>query len=74
MGASNVVSHRSVFIRGFYINFESETPEHRIRLAYGEEIFARLQTVKDKYDPDNFFRLNQNIPPSQVETARSAER
>src|SRR3954454_2985756 len=51
---------------GFYINFESETPEDRIRLAYGSEKFARLQAIKDKYDPANFFRMNQNIPPSRL--------
>ena len=33
------------------------------RQAYGAESYERLQTLKRKYDPDNFFRLNQNIPP-----------
>ena len=35
----------------------------RVRLAYGEN-FVRLQKLKDRYDPDNLFRHNQNIPPS----------
>jgi FAD/FMN-containing dehydrogenase len=36
----------------------------RLRESYGEEKFARLVALKDKYDPDNVFALNQNIPPS----------
>jgi hypothetical protein len=52
----------------FYINFESETSEDRIRVAYGSEKFARLQAIKDQYDPANFFRMNQNISPSRRAT------
>jgi FAD/FMN-containing dehydrogenase len=45
-----------------YLNF---TPEaDRVRGAYGEEKYARLVALKDRYDPDNLFRLNQNIAPS----------
>ena len=32
--------------------------------AYGEETYRRLVALKDKYDPTNVFRLNQNIVPS----------
>jgi FAD/FMN-containing dehydrogenase len=44
-----------------YLNF---TGEDRVREAFGEEKYARLVALKDRYDPDNLFRLNQNIRPS----------
>jgi len=49
---------------GTYVNFLAAEGEDRVRAAYGEDNFARLQAVKDEYDPTNLFRLNQNIPPS----------
>jgi len=38
----------------------------RLRASYGDEKFERLVALKDKYDPDNVFALNQNVPPSVV--------
>jgi FAD binding domain/Berberine and berberine like len=49
---------------GAYINFLMDEGQPRIRRAYGPEKYARLQTVKRHYDPDNVFHLNQNIPPA----------
>ena len=46
-----------------YVNFLMDEGEERIREAYGAEKYARLKALKRRYDPDNFFRLNQNIPP-----------
>jgi FAD/FMN-containing dehydrogenase len=46
-----------------YVNFLMEEGEERIRQAYGAEKYDRLKALKRRYDPDNFFRLNQNIPP-----------
>jgi FAD/FMN-containing dehydrogenase len=46
-----------------YVNFLDEEGEERIRSAYGAEKWDRLKALKRKYDPDNFFRLNQNIRP-----------
>ncbi|MGH2773693.1 MAG: FAD-binding oxidoreductase [Actinomycetota bacterium] len=48
---------------GVYVNFLMEEGEERIRQAYGAAKYARLRTLKRKYDPENFFRLNQNIAP-----------
>ena len=47
-----------------YVNFLGEEGEERIRAAYGEEKYNRLKALKRKYDPDNFFRINQNISPA----------
>ena len=46
-----------------YVNFLMNEGEDRIRQAYGAEKYDRLKALKRRYDPDNFFRLNQNIPP-----------
>ncbi len=46
-----------------YVNFLMEEGEERVRQAYGGEKYDRLKALKRKYDPENFFRLNQNIPP-----------
>lgn len=50
---------------GVYINFAGfgEEKDTLNQAAYGKN-YQRLQKVKTKYDPDNFFRVNQNITPS----------
>jgi FAD/FMN-containing dehydrogenase len=49
---------------GAYINFMTEEETDRIKAAYGDS-YDRLAKLKASYDPDNFFRLNQNIQPAQ---------
>ena len=46
-----------------YVNFMMDEGEDRIRATYGDN-YERLQEVKSRYDPDNFFRVNQNIEPA----------
>ncbi len=47
-----------------YVNFLGDEGADRVRAAYGDRTFARLQAVKRRLDPDNAFRLNQNIQPA----------
>lgn len=46
-----------------YVNFLMEEGEERVKQAYGAAKYERLKTLKRKYDPSNFFRVNQNIRP-----------
>ena len=46
------------------MNFLGDEGAERVRQAYGPEKYDRLQALKQKYDPDNFFRINQNISPN----------
>jgi hypothetical protein len=50
-----------------YVNFmelEGASPE-RVKAAYAPEDYERLVALKDRYDPQNIFRFNRNIPPSK---------
>jgi hypothetical protein len=50
---------------GGYLNYGSpDEPVERIRAAFGEAKFARLQQVKRRWDPENRFRFNTNIAPA----------
>jgi FAD/FMN-containing dehydrogenase len=55
---------------GMYLNFPGflEEGERLLRDAYGEN-YQRLVALKNKYDPTNLFRLNQNIKPTTSNTA-----
>lgn len=50
---------------GAYINYLDDEGAGRVRDAYGDETFGRLQALKAQYDPDNVFHRNQNIPPAR---------
>jgi FAD/FMN-containing dehydrogenase len=62
MGA-RAVDRARAHHQNVYVNFLMEEGEDRIREAYGASKYDRLKALKRKYDPDNFFRLNQNIRP-----------
>ncbi len=48
-----------------YLNFMMDEGRKPVRASYGNN-YSRLQQVKAKYDPDNFFHVNQNIEPSSA--------
>jgi hypothetical protein len=47
-----------------YLNFLVDEGQDRVRAAYGDDHYRRLVALKDRNDPTNLFRLNQNIRPS----------
>ena len=51
-------------VSGGYANYmQADEPLERVRAAFGQDNFSRLQALKSRYDPDNVLRWNQNIPP-----------
>jgi hypothetical protein len=46
-----------------YVNYLGAEELDRVKAAYGEQTYDRLVALKNKYDPTNLFRVNQNIPP-----------
>ena len=54
-----------------YVGFLGDEGAARTREAYPGRTWDRLVAVKDRYDPINLFRLNQNIPPSTNNAGRA---
>jgi FAD/FMN-containing dehydrogenase len=49
-----------------YVNFLADEGEARLRAAYPGATWDRLAAIKSRYDPENLFRLNQNVPPGRA--------
>ncbi|HZT28661.1 MAG TPA: FAD-binding oxidoreductase [Bryobacteraceae bacterium] len=49
---------------GAYVNFMMEEGQDRVRATYRDN-YDRLAAIKKKYDPNNYFRVNQNIRPAE---------
>ncbi len=60
MGAARL---GEVSMSGNYVNEQAEFGKDVALDAYGEGKYGRLAELKARYDPDNLFRLNQNIEP-----------
>ena len=59
---------------GAYVNFMmDDEADGRVQATYGDN-YARLADVKAKYDPNNLFRVNQNIQPATATEARRSAR
>jgi FAD/FMN-containing dehydrogenase len=56
---------------GAYVNFMMDEGQDRIRATYRDN-YGRLASIKAKYDPDNFFRVNQNIKPEPMKRSETA--
>jgi hypothetical protein len=54
-----------IFTEGTYVNFLDDEGTERVREAYGPENWSRLVAIKQQYDPENTFRMNQNIVPDE---------
>jgi FAD/FMN-containing dehydrogenase len=54
-----------------YVNFLGEEGAERVRSAYGDDKYERLTALKEKWDPSNFLRHNQNIEPRRTSVAGS---
>jgi FAD/FMN-containing dehydrogenase len=52
-------------VSGGYANYmQADEPLDRVRAAFGNDSFERLQALKSRYDPDNVLHRNHNIPPA----------
>ncbi len=56
---------------GAYVNFMMDEGEERVKATYGDN-YERLVAIKNKFDPDNLFRVNQNIKPTSKKSERVA--
>ena len=49
---------------GTYVNFTGDSDPALVRASYPPDTYRRLVELKNRYDPTNLFRLNQNIVPA----------
>jgi FAD/FMN-containing dehydrogenase len=57
---------------GVYLNFEPDEGEQKVRAGYGNAKYEKLVALKEKWDPENLFRVNQNIRPRRASGMRAA--
>jgi FAD/FMN-containing dehydrogenase len=64
-GRETAAQLSSLSMSGNYVNEQSDFGGDTTLKAYGEQKYTRLAALKARFDPDNLFRLNQNIQPTQ---------
>ena len=64
-GRQTAAQMSSLSTSGNYVNEQSEFGGDVALKAYGEQKYTRLAALKARFDPENLFRLNQNIPPGR---------
>jgi FAD/FMN-containing dehydrogenase len=62
--AKNFHEATKPYSQGVYVNFLSEEGAARVKDAYTKDVWEKLVKAKNKWDPTNLFRMNQNISPT----------
>ena len=62
--ARELFSAMAPYVHGVYVNNLGTEGAERVKAAYAPAMYERLVALKDAYDPDNVFHLNQNVAPS----------
>ena len=52
-------------VTGAYVNFVRDETEEAVRSAYPSPTYEALAHIKARYDPDNVFHRNANVPPAR---------
>jgi FAD/FMN-containing dehydrogenase len=71
-GRATMAALKPFTSQGQYVNDVIEAGEHVVRGIYGDAKYQRLAALKRAWDPDNVFRLNQNVIPGPVAGCDSA--
>ncbi|NJM30435.1 MAG: hypothetical protein HC855_10320 [Rhizobiales bacterium] len=62
-GRKTAAALTALSMEGNYVNEQADSGGDLAMKAYGAQKYRRLQTLKARFDPENLFRLNQNITP-----------
>jgi FAD/FMN-containing dehydrogenase len=68
-GRETAAQLSALSMSGNYVNEQSDTGSDVTLDAYGTQKYARLAALKARYDPENLFRLNQNLTPTPRQDA-----
>jgi FAD/FMN-containing dehydrogenase len=66
-GRETAAALGSLSLHGNYVNEQSDVGDSTTQDAYGRNTYERLAALKTRFDPNNLFRLNQNIQPAAAQ-------